>query len=142
MAADRPRIAAYPHVVDLATRWDDNDIYGHVNNVTYYSYFDTVANGWLIEHGLDIHDGESIGLVVESGCHYHAAVAYPDRLRVGLRIDRLGSSAVTWGLAVFTRDSDDAVADGHFVHVFVDRATRRPTPIPEPLRTAMTGLTA
>ncbi|MFT4288584.1 acyl-CoA thioesterase [Nocardioides sp.] len=139
--ADRPSLADYPHIVELGTRWDDNDIYGHVNNVTYYSYFDTVANAWLIDHGLDIHGGTAIGLVVESGCHYHAGVAYPDRLRVGLRIDRLGNSAVTWGLAVFTEDDDQAAAHGHFVHVFVDRVTRRPTQIPEPLRTAMAELT-
>lgn len=121
----------YPHVVPLATRWNDNDVYGHVNNVTYYSYFDTVANDWMIDHGLDIQDGSVIGVVAESGCSYHAEIAFPDRLEVGLRVDRLGRRAVTWGLAIFKVGVEQAVAHGHFVHVFVDRRTRRPVTIPD-----------
>ncbi|NYJ03256.1 acyl-CoA thioester hydrolase [Nocardioides thalensis] len=144
MAADadkRPMIAEYPHVATITTRWKDNDVYGHVNNVTYYSYFDSVANEYLItEGGLDIHAAPVIGLVVESGCAYHAPVAYPQRLRAGLRVDRLGNRAVTYGIGIFTDDEDEAVAHGHFVHVFVDRETRSAVPIPEPIRTALERL--
>jgi len=141
MAAERPAISAYPHVVGLTTRWMDNDVYGHVNNVTYYSYFDTAANAYLIaEGGLDIHDAPVIGLVVESGCRYHAPVAFPQRLRAGLRVDRLGNRAVTYGIGIFTEEEDVAVADGHFVHVFVDRETRAPVAIPEPIRAALARL--
>jgi len=101
----------------------DNDVYGHVNNAVYYSYFDSVANHYLIhEGGLDIERGEVIGLVVESHCNYHAPVAYPRRLRAGLRIDRLGARSITYGLAVFPEDESEAVAHGYNVHVFVDRA--------------------
>lgn len=143
MAADRPTIASYPRVRPVQTRWEDNDIYGHVNNVTYYSYFDSVANEYLIEDGgLDIHAAPVIGLVVESGCAYHAPVAYPQRLRAGLRVDRLGNRAVTYGIGIFTEDADEAVAHGHFVHVFVDRQTRSAVPIPEPIRTALARLEA
>jgi acyl-CoA thioester hydrolase len=134
---ERPALPAYRHVGTVTTRWKDNDLYGHVNNVTYYSYFDTAANAYLIEHGLDIQDGPVIGLVVESSCRFHAPVAFPQRLRTGLRVDRLGTSSVTYGLAIFTEDDDEAVADGQVVHVFVDRLTRRPVPIPEPLRSAL-----
>ena len=134
----RPTYDCYPHHADITTRWMDNDVYGHVNNVTYYSYFDTVANAYLIEQGgLDIERSPVIGLVVESGCSYHAPVAYPQRLRAGLRVDRLGNRAVTYGIAIFTEDSDDAVAHGHFVHVFVDRETRTAVPIPDRLREAL-----
>lgn len=142
MAAERPHLASYPHVSQLATRWMDNDVYGHVNNVTYYSYFDTAANAYLIEAGgLDIHAAPVIGLVVESGCRYHAPVAFPQRLRAGLRVDRLGDRAVTYGIAIFAEDDDLAVADGHFVHVFVDRESRTPVAIPDRIRTALRRLT-
>jgi acyl-CoA thioester hydrolase len=138
MTRARPTIAEYPHVAPLTTRWMDNDVYGHVNNVTYYSYFDTAANAFLIEHGgLDIHGGDVIGLVVESACQYHAPLAFPARLRAGLRVDKLGQRAVTYGLAIFTETDDLAAAHGHFVHVFVDRASRRPVAIPERLRAAL-----
>ena len=138
---ERPTYADYPHHAELTTRWMDNDVYGHVNNVTYYSYFDTVANAYLIDRGgLDIERSPVIGLVVESGCSYHASVAYPQRLRAGLRVDRLGNRAVTYGIAIFTDDSDDAVAHGHFVHVFVDRETRASVPIPDKLREALAVL--
>lgn len=142
MPAPRPAAADYPHFVPITTRWMDNDVYGHVNNVTYYSYFDSAANAYLIEHGLDIHASPVIGLVVESACAYHAPVAYPTALRAGLRVDKLGTRAVTYGIAIFTTDDDAAVAHGHFVHVFVDRATRTPVPIPPPLRAALARISA
>lgn len=136
-----PTIDDYPHVVDVTTRWNDNDVYGHVNNAIFYEYFDSVANDFLIgEGGLDIHSAEVIGLVVESGCRYHAPIEYPATLRVGLRVDRLGNRSVTYGLAVFTRDIDVAVANGYFSHVFVDRETRRPTAMPDGIRTALERL--
>jgi acyl-CoA thioester hydrolase len=140
MPAARPSAAEYLHFVPITTRWMDNDVYGHVNNVTYYSYFDTAANAYLIEHGLDIQRSPVIGLVVESACAYHAPVAYPTSLRAGLRVDRLGQRAVTYGIAIFTNADDLAVAHGHFVHVFVDRDTRTPTAIPPPLRAALERL--
>lgn len=134
-------IDRYPYVLPITTRWMDNDVYGHVNNVTYYSYFDTVANQFLIrEGGLDIEHGEVIGLVVESRCFYRAPVAYPQALRGGLRVNRLGNSSVVYGLAVFGDDAPEAVAHGYNVHVFVDRATRRPVPIPSTLRAALATL--
>jgi len=138
--SDIPSIDDYPHVADVTTRWNDNDVYGHVNNVIFYSYFDSVANAYLIEEGgLDIHSSDVIGLVVESGCTYHAPIEYPAALRIGLRVDRLGNRAVTYGLGVFT-DGPDAVAHGYFSHVFVDRETRRPVPIPDRLRAALERL--
>ena len=141
MGGSRPAYADYPHHAAITTRWMDNDVYGHVNNVTYYSYFDTVANAYLIERGgLDIERSPVIGLVVESGCSYHAPVAYPQRLRAGLRVDRLGTRAVTYGIGIFTEDADEAVAHGHFVHDFVDRATRTSTAIPDPLREALAAI--
>lgn len=137
----RPRITDYPYVIDITTRWMDNDVYGHVNNVTYYSYFDTAANTFLIERGgLDIHTADVIGLVVESACSYHAPVAFPDALRAGVRVDRLGNRAVTYGIGIFTADSDEAVANGHFVHVFVERESRTSTAIPIGIRTALESI--
>lgn len=133
----------YHFFLPISTRWHDNDVYGHVNNVTYYSYFDSVANAYLIEHGkLDIHHGSIIGLVVNSGCQYHAAVAFPDKLEGGLRVNRLGTSSVEYGIGVFKEGNSDAAAEGHFVHVFVDRESRRPVPIPEELRKALTEIQA
>jgi acyl-CoA thioester hydrolase len=120
----------------------DNDVYGHINNVAFYSYFDTAANHYLIHEGaLDVHDGPVIGLVVESTCRYHAPAAYPDALSVGVRVERLGDRSVTYGIAVFRQGEDVAVADGTFVHVFVDRATRRPITIPPQLRAALERIT-
>lgn len=128
----------YRYVLPITTRWMDNDVYGHVNNVTYYSYFDTVANHYLItEGGLDIHDSPVIGLVVESKCSYHAPVAYPEQLRAGLRVDRLTTRSVTYGIAIFGADGENPAASGYFTHVFVDRETRRATPIPETMRAAL-----
>ena len=131
----------YLHFVDLTTRWADNDIYGHVNNVMYYSYFDTTANTYLIEHGgLDIHDSKVIGLVVDSGCSYFAPLAFPDRLQGGLRIAQIGSSSVRYEIAIFKVGEDSAAAQGHFVHVFVDRDSRKPVAIPEAMRTALSQI--
>ncbi len=122
----------------ITTRWSDNDLYGHVNNVAYYSYFDTVANRFLIEEGgLDIHGAEVIGVVVESRCNYHASLAYPQALEGGLRVDRLSSRSVTYGIGIFAEGAPEAAANGHFVHVFVDRASNAPVPIPEPIRRAL-----
>jgi len=122
----------------ISTRWADNDIYGHINNVIYYAYFDTAANRYLIEEGgLDIGDGSIVGYVVNSGCAYHSPVAYPDELEAGLRVDRLGNSSVQYGLAIFRKGEQAAVANGHFVHVFVERARDKAVPIPESIRAAL-----
>ena len=141
MSIDRPLIASYPFVTPITTRWNDNDVYGHINNVAYYSFFDTAANQFLIERGgLSIHDSAVIGLVVESKCTYHAPLAYPQPLRAGVRVVKLGTRSVTYGIAIFTVDDDVAAAHGHFVHVFVDRASRIATPIPPALRAALQSI--
>ena len=131
----------YPHRLTIPTRWDDNDVYGHVNNVQYYAFFDTVINRWLIdEGGLDIHDGPVIGLCAESGCTFRAAVAFPEAIEAGLRVGRLGNSSVRYEVGLFGADSGEALADGFFVHVFVDRETGRPEPIPDPIRSSLERL--
>jgi acyl-CoA thioester hydrolase len=133
--------AAYPHHHRLATRWADNDVYGHVNNVEYYAWFDTVINAYLIEHGgLDIHGGGTIGLCVESHCAFKAAVAFPEAVEIGLRVAKLGRSSVRYELGVFRDGSDEPAAEGWFVHVFVGREDRRPTPIRDGLRDALQAL--
>lgn len=133
--------ADYRYFLPIGTRWMDNDVYGHVNNVTYYSYFDTVANHFLItEGGLDIHTSSVIALVVESKCSYRAPVAYPDQLRAGLRVDNLSRRSVTYGTAIFNATDDEAVAHGHFVHVFVDRHERNAVAIPDRIRQALATL--
>ena len=125
----------------ITTRWSDNDIYGHVNNVTYYSYFDTAANRYLIEEGgLDIEDSRIVGYVVNSGCEYHAPITYPESVEAGVRVDRLGNSSVQYGIAIFRDGEQQAAAHGHFVHVFVERAENKSVPIPENLRTALERL--
>jgi acyl-CoA thioester hydrolase len=130
----QPR-SAYPTFRVLGTRWMDNDIYGHANNVVYYSWFDTAVNGWLIEQGvLDIHQGEVIGLVIETQCNYFDSLAFPQDVHAGLRVAHLGRSSVRYEVGLFAPDSDLAAACGHFVHVYVDRATRRPVPLPEKLK--------
>jgi acyl-CoA thioester hydrolase len=131
----------YHWFTPITTRWSDNDIYGHVNNVIYYSYFDSVANRYLIEVGrLHIHEGASVGLVVNSSCDYHAPVAYPDALEGALRVDRLGNSSVQYGIGIFAEGSGEACANGSFTHVFVDRVSNRPVPIPEPMRSALEAI--
>ena len=117
---------------EIGTRWSDNDAYGHVNNVVYYSWFDTAVNAWLIEQGLlDVAAGDPIGLVVETGCRYARSLAYPEPVEVGLAIERVGSSSVTYVLGVFAKNENEAAAEGRFVHVYVDRATRRPVALPD-----------
>lgn len=131
----------YAHFTRIQTRWMDNDIYGHINNVVYYSYFDTVVNRYTIrEGGLNIHDGPIIGLVVESGCQYHRPVAFPDELDAGLRVAHLGRSSVRYEIGLFRLGEEDPVANGYFIHVFVDRASQRPTPIPDRMRAGMARL--
>ncbi len=132
----------YPHHHRLATRWADNDVYGHVNNVEYYAFFDTVINAYLIrEGGLDIHAGQAIGLCAESHCAFTAALAFPDTVDACLRVGRLGRSSVTYELALFRAGDEDAAATGWFVHVFVDRDTRRPVQaLPPALRGALQAL--
>lgn len=129
---------AYPHILAIQTRWMDNDIYGHVNNVTYYSYFDTVVNSYLIDAGgLDIHDGTVVGFAVETTCRFFKPVAFPEKLAAGLRVGKLGNSSVRYEIAIFKDGEDTAAAAGHFVHVFVDRRTDRPTPVPAAIRRAL-----
>ena len=130
----------YLYFMHLDTRWSDNDIYGHVNNVTYYSYFDTAANRFLIEKiGFDPYHDAFIGLVINSGCDYFAALAYPERLEIGLRIGHLGRSSLRYEIAIFQQGKATAAAQGHFVHVFVDRHTRQSTAIPDHMREALTS---
>ncbi len=119
----------------------DNDIYGHVNNVVYYSWFDTAVNGYLIEQGvLDIHQGEVIGLVIETQCNYFESLAFPQTVHAGLRVGHLGRSSVRYEVGLFSADGELTAAAGHFVHVYVDRQTRRPVPLPQPLRQALLRL--
>lgn len=141
MAAPQSRRADYPHHDRVDTRWKDNDVYGHVNNVEYYSYFDTVVNRYLIRRGgLDIHHGPVIGLCVESLCRFHAPLAFPDPIEAGLRVLHLGRSSVRYGLALFAEREAVPAAEGEFVHVFVDRAQRRPVALEGPLRSALEAL--
>ncbi len=127
--------ADYKVFYPITTRWMDNDVYGHVNNVTYYSYFDTAANTFLINHcGLDIHNGDIIGLVVSSGCEYLSPIGFPDKIEVGVRIDRLGNSSVQYGVGIFKEKETQACAFGHFIHVFVDRQSNKPVRIPDTMR--------
>jgi len=138
-----PTLDDYYWTCPITTRWSDNDVYHHVNNVVYYSYFDTVANSYLIaEGGLDFQEGPVVGFVVNSSCDYHAPIAFPQQLIGALRIDRLGNSSVTYGIAIFVEGSDAACANGSFTHVFVDRDSGRPVPIPGALRSALDALQA
>jgi acyl-CoA thioester hydrolase len=138
-----PTRAGFRLFQPMPTRWMDNDAYGHVNNVVYYAWFDTVVNRFLIDSGaLDIATSPVVGLVVETGCRYHASVTYPETVTIGLRVAHLGTSSVRYELAVFREGEDRAAAEAHFVHVYVDRATQRPAPIPEDARAAMRGIMA
>lgn len=133
--------ASFPHFQAISTRWKDNDVYGHVNNVEYYSFFDTVINAWLIRvAGLDIHAGAVIGLCAESHCRFLDSLAFPDAVDAGLRIARLGRSSVRYEIGLFAAGGDAIAAEGWFVHVFVDCLTRRPTEIPAGMRAAMQQL--
>jgi acyl-CoA thioester hydrolase len=130
----------FPHVASIPTRWADNDVYGHVNNVEYYAFFDTVINAWLIrEGGLDIHAGPVIGLCAESHCEFRAPLAFPDVVTAGLRVGHLGRSSVRYEIGLFG-SAGEVAATGWFVHVFVDRASRRPVDIPDGLRDALARL--
>jgi len=142
MNEDAPsRRDQYRHFLVVPTRWMDNDVYGHVNNVVYYAYFDTVINRFLIaEGGLDIGAGPVIGVAAESRCRYLRAVAFPTDLDAGLRVGKLGRSSVRYEIGLFPQGANEVAAEGWFVHVFVDRATRRPAPIPEGLRAALARL--
>lgn len=134
---------AYPRVRPIPTRWADNDIYGHVNNAAYYGFFDTAVNCFLIEEaGLDIHGGSVIGLVVETGCNYFAALAYPETVEAGVRVARIGNSSVTYQIGLFRDGEDEPAAQGHFVHVYVDRDTRRPVSLPDAMRQALEAIHA
>jgi acyl-CoA thioester hydrolase len=141
---DRPSAhsrAHYRHFLPIQTRWSDNDAYGHVNNVVYYSWFDTVVNAYLIAAGaLDIETSPVIGLVVETQCNYFSELAFPQRVDAGLRVARAGRSSVRYEIALFAAEADAASAQGHFVHVYVDRASRRPVPLPPALRAAVERL--
>lgn len=128
----------YFYSIQISTRWMDNDIYGHVNNVTYYSYFDTVANRYLIERGgLDIHAAEIVGFVVASNCEYFSPIAFPQQLEVFFRVNKLGTKSVEYGIAIFNEDQDLASACGTFTHVFVERASGASTAIPKKIRQAL-----
>ena len=130
--------SAYAAFRPITTRWMDNDVYGHVNNVVYYSFFDTAVNGLLMDAGvLDIHHGEVIGLVVETQCNYFAPIAFPQAVAAGVRVAQLGRSSVRYEIGLYAGDADDSAAAGHFVHVYVDRVTRRPVALPEPLKTVL-----
>ena len=132
---------SFPYLHPTPTRWADNDVYGHVNNVTYYAYFDTAVNALLLARGvLDIQAGATIGLVVETGCTFFAPAAFPELLHVGVRVANLGRSSVRYELAVFRENETAACAQGHFVHVYVDRISRRPVPLPTELRAVLEGL--
>jgi acyl-CoA thioester hydrolase len=131
----------YPHRMTIPTRWNDNDVYGHVNNVEYYAFFDTIINAYLIrEGGLDIHRGSAIGLCAESHCSFTAAIEFPDSVDAGLRVGHLGSSSVKYEIGLFGEEADAPAATGWFVHVFVDREDRRPVPIPPAIRGALERL--
>jgi acyl-CoA thioester hydrolase len=132
-----PRSAYAAHRA-ITTRWMDNDVYGHINNVVYYSFFDTAVNGLLMEAGvLDIHHGEVIGLVVETQCNYFAPIAFPQAVSAGVRVAQLGRSSVRYEVGLYADDAAESAAAGHFIHVYVDRATRRPVPLPEPLKAVL-----
>ena len=135
------RRADYPHAQPITTRWMDNDAYGHVNNVVYYSFFDTVVNQWLIERAaFDFGNGPVMGFAVETGCNYFSPLAYPEKVTAGLRVAHIGRSSVRYEIALFGEGADIAAAQGHFIHVYVDRATQRPVELPEALRNALQPL--
>ena len=126
----------------IPTRWADNDAYGHVNNVVHYAWFDTAVNAWLVEAGLlDIEHGDPIGLVVETACRYFAGLSFPGSAEVGLAVERLGTSSVTYRLGIFAEGQGSAAAEGEFTHVYVDRANRKPKPLPEDWRRKLETLT-
>jgi acyl-CoA thioester hydrolase len=142
MAEAPPRSrSAYRHFVAIPTRWMDNDVYGHVNNVTYYSYFDTAVNAHLIAAGgLDPARDEVVGYVVETSCRFHQSLSFPQVVDAGLVVARVGNSSVTYAIGLFAEGATEPAASGHFVHVWVDRATQRPAPIPASIRAALVAI--
>lgn len=132
MTKTQPTRADYRHFRTIPTRWMDNDIYGHVNNVNYYSYFDTAVNQYLIEQGvLDIHHGTTVGFVVETSCAYFRPLAFPDTVAAGIRVTKIGNTSVRYEVGLFRNDETEIAAAGHFVHVYVDRSSGRPVAIPK-----------
>ena len=132
---------AYRHFTTIGTRWGDNDAYGHVNNTVYYAWFDSAVNAWLVGQGLlDIIGGDPIGLVVETGCRYFSPLSFPGEVEVGMSVELLGSSSVTYRLGVFARGADEPAAEGHFTHVYVERDSRRPVALPSEWRARIEAL--
>ncbi len=130
--------ASYKHFLTIPTRWHDNDVYGHVNNVVYYSYFDTVVNDYLMRNaGLDYREGAVVGFVVETMCQYKKPLAFPESIDVGLRVAKIGNSSVRYEIGIFKQGDDDVAALGHFVHVYVERAIHKPVTVPEAFRRAL-----
>lgn len=144
MHQDKPLLrSAYRAFFELPTRWIDNDIYGHVNNVNYYSFFDTAIAHYLIrEGGLDPASDRHIGFCIENGCRYRKPINFPQAITAGLRVGRLGRSSVRYEIGLFRDDDEETAADGYFIHVFVDRQTEEPHPVPDMIRTALTRIVA
>ena len=144
MSSGRPERglrSQYVQFMPIQTRWMDNDVYGHVNNVVYYSYFDTVVNRYLIDPGgLDFRNADIVGIMAETMCRFHRSIAYPEAIEAGLRVGRLGTSSVRYEVGLFGLDEQEARAEGHLVHVFVERATNKPVPIPAGIRAALERL--
>ncbi len=140
MRAPKPR-SFYVHFTELTTRWMDNDAYGHINNVVYYSFFDTAGNAHLLSCGcLDIQHSAAVGLVVETGCQFFKPIAFPDVLSAGLRVTKLGTSSVRYEIGIFLKGDESAAAEGHFVHVYVSRALNKPVPIPDNVRKVLSSI--
>jgi acyl-CoA thioester hydrolase len=142
MARETPLTRAdFAHFLEITTRWMDNDVYGHINNVVYYSFFDTVVNRYLVDSGvLDFRTGAVVGLVVETQCNYFKPISYPDRVTAALSVAHLGNSSVRYRVGIFRNDDDGAAAQGHFVHVYVERASNTPVALPTTLKQALTPL--
>jgi len=136
-----PTRTDYPHFLEIPTRWNDNDIYGHVNNAVYYYFIDTVVNCFLIDNGfLDLKTSKTIGLAVDTGCKFFGSIEYPDIVHAGLRVIKLGNSSVTYDIGIFKNDNTTAAAQGHFTHVYVEETSRRPTPISDNMRKKLTEI--
>jgi len=141
MTDKRDTLAAYPYTLDIQTRWNDNDAYGHINNAVYYTYFDTLVNNFLIENGfLTIGKSKTIGLVVETQCQYYAPLTYPEIIKAGLRVGKIGTSSVRYEIGLFEKKQNHIAAKGHFVHVYVNEKTRRPAPISEAMQKVLQTL--
>lgn len=133
----------FPHFLEIPTRWMDNDAYQHVNNVVYYSFFDTAVNRFLIDKGvLDIHSDEVVGMVVDTGCSYFSSISFPDTVHAGVRVTKIGNSSVRYELALYRNGDEQPAAAGHFVHVYVDRKSNRSVPIPATVRAVLETITS